>query len=267
MMLAALALACTLAQNDMRDYAVFQVRYTPADAVLLVEGNPIRTAANGNAIVKTPSLAIGSLYEYQFELQWNGYRKAWNVSFEPGKTYTLDLNLEVPGVAESDGTVNFGIDRSKLEQPPRERITLQGRSIDVNQAIRLLDTNKLRLTVIGSKEAIERVRRDLEGPLRELARDFLIQYYEPLNWAVRDVGFKTDGNPTIYVQAPDGRVLHRQDDYKDGADGLRKVLTAIRKPDPNYRPERDPDLRKGGESYLIYIAIAIAILLVLARRT
>jgi len=265
-MLTVLVLAYTLAQNDTRDYAVFQVRYAPADAVLLVEGKPIRTAANGSAIIKTPLLAIDSQYEYQFELQWNGYRKAWNVSFEPGKTYTLDLNLEVPGVAESDGTVNFGIDRSKLERQPRERVTLQGRDIDVNEAIRLLDTNKLRLTVIGSKEAIERVKRDLEGPLRELAKDFLIQYYEPSNWAVRDVGFKTDGNPVIYVQTPDGRVLHRQDDYKDGADGLRKVLTAVRKPDPNYRPERDPDLRKDSASYLVYVAIAIAVLLVLQAR-
>jgi len=266
-MLITIALASILSQAD-NDYAVFQVRYTPPDAVLYVEGKPITTAKNGAAIIKTPPLEKGRSYEYRFELRWNGYSKAWDVDFEPGRTYSVELALESPGITESDGTVNFGIDRSQVERSGRERVTVYGRQIDVAEAIRMLDTNKPRLTVIGSKEALERVKRDLQGPLKDLAKDFLIQYYEPSNWAVRDAGFKTDGNPTIYVQAPDGRVLHRQDDYKDGADGLRKVLTAIRKPDPNYKPERDPDLRKGGESYLIYVAIAIAILLVLqARRT
>jgi hypothetical protein len=59
-----------------------------------------------------------------------------------------------------------------------------------------------------------------------------VQDYAPGNWAVKD-GFFTEGKPTIYLQAPNGKVLHRQDDYSDGAAGL---ATALRKADPNYSP-------------------------------
>ena len=54
-------------------------------------------------------------------------------------------------------------------------------------------------------------------------------------------GFVTTGKPTIYVQAPDGKVLHRQDDYQGGAPELAE---AIRRIDPNYDPKKDFDLRK-----------------------
>ena len=55
------------------------------------------------------------------------------------------------------------------------------------------------------------------------------------------VGFVTAGRPTIYVQDATGRVLHRQDDYDDGPEGL---ASALRELDPDYRPEADVDLRK-----------------------
>lgn len=99
------------------------------------------------------------------------------------------------------------------------------------------DRHKLRLTVIGTEVERKRVLADL-APWQD---KLLVQAYEPTHWAVRDAGFSTKGSPTIYVQGPDGTVLHRQDDYNDGAAGL---ATAIRKADPNYRPEKDPDLRK-----------------------
>jgi hypothetical protein len=41
-------------------------------------------------------------------------------------------------------------------------------------------------------------------------------------------------------QAPDGAAKHRQDDYR----GPEKLAEAIRRADPNYRPERDPDLNR-----------------------
>lgn len=52
------------------------------------------------------------------------------------------------------------------------------------------------------------------------------------------------GKPTIYVQTPDGTVQHRQDDYAGGAQGLRPAFERLRKPDKNYRPDKDRDLRR-----------------------
>ncbi len=155
-------------------------------------------------------------------------------------------------VVEQDGVQNFGIDRSGLNGSA-ERITLGGREITRAEAARMLeagsladDSGKLRLTVIGTESDRRRVLADLKGPLSDIAGQCLVQDYPPDHWAVAGAGFYTAGKPTIYVQAPDGKVLHRQDDYADGAEGFRQAFERIRKPDPDYRPDRDPDLRRPG---------------------
>lgn len=106
------------------------------------------------------------------------------------------------------------------------------------------DTARLRLTVIGGTEADRKhITDDLAGaPALAYWHDQLvIQSYPADEWAVARYGFATAGQPTIYVQAPDGTVLHHQDDYTDGAPGLAE---AMRRADPNYRPDRDPDRRR-----------------------
>lgn len=153
-------------------------------------------------------------------------------------------------VVEQDGVQNFGIDRSGLNGSA-ERITLDGREITRSEAAQILqagslhdDSGKLRLTVIGTEADRRRVLDDLKGPLADMASQCLVQDYSPDHWAVARAGFYTTGKPTIYVQAPDGKVLHRQDDYMDGAEGLRLAFEQLRKPDPDYRPDKDPDLRR-----------------------
>lgn len=153
-------------------------------------------------------------------------------------------------VVEQDGIQNFGIDRSGLNGSA-ERITLDGRAITPSEAAQILqagsladDSGKLRLTVIGAEADRRRVLDDLKGPLADIAAQCLVQDYPPDHWAVARTGFYTAGKPTIYVQTPDGTVLHRQDDYTDGAEGLRLAFERLRKPDPDYRPDKDPDLRR-----------------------
>jgi hypothetical protein len=51
--------------------------------------------------------------------------------------------------------------------------------------------------------------------------------------------FKVDGRPTVYLQAPDGKVLHRQDDFK-GPDDFQAIRKAIK----SYDAGKDVDLRK-----------------------
>jgi len=153
-------------------------------------------------------------------------------------------------VVEQDGVQNFGIDRAGLDGSA-ERITLGGREIPRSEVMRILqaesltdDSGKLRLTVIGTEADRRRVLDDLKGSLSDIANQCLVQDYPPDHWAVAGVGFYTAGKPTIYVQAPDGKVLHRQDDYADGAEGFRQAFERLRKPDPDYRPDKDRDLRR-----------------------
>jgi len=97
-------------------------------------------------------------------------------------------------------------------------------------------------------------------------------WYPPDHWAIARQGFQTGGQPTIYIQKPDGVVLHRQDDYQGGAEALAEVL---RKLDPNYQPEKDRDRRKVDLSGWLLpripwsvpaVLLGAAVLLVILRR-
>src|SRR5262245_11297860 len=135
--------------------------------------------------------------------------------------------------------MTHGTDPEKLA--PSEEYRVGGQLVSKDEAMQALragqltdDSGKLRLTVIGNPE--ER-KKALTGLPADVKDHCLLKEYTPDNWAVKNAGFKTDGHPTVYVQAPDGKVLHRQDDPDN-------LATAVRKADPNYDPSKDPDLRK-----------------------
>lgn len=173
-------------------------------------------------------------------------------------------------IAEMRRINNYGVDQSKIEKG--EKYFFNGSLVSRDTAIKKVsgipdDSTLLRITIIGTKEQREIVVNDLKNnpAFNELREKFVVQDYPPDHWAVKDVGFYTAGSPTIYVQQPDGVVIHRQDDYSDGADGL---ATALRKSDPNYRREGDPDLRRTIKSSLLLFALcgAAFALIVLFRR-
>src|SRR5205823_13551401 len=76
--------------------------------------------------------------------------------------------------------------------------------------------------------------------LAEWKDRLVVQAFAPDHWAVARAGFVTSGKPTVYLQTPSGQVLHRQDDYDDGPEGLAR---AIRRADPAYDAKKDPDQR------------------------
>lgn len=142
-------------------------------------------------------------------------------------------------------TRDFGVDLDQL----RPSVSISGRSCSEQEALQAIqdaslpqDNSNLRLTIIGPDADRAQVLQDLQThpALLPLVQNLVIQDYEPGNWATT-VGFVQSGRPTIYLQSPDGKVLHRQDDYRDGADGL---AGAIRRANQNYNPQQDPDLRK-----------------------
>jgi hypothetical protein len=135
--------------------------------------------------------------------------------------------------------MTHGTDPEKIA--PREEYRVGGRVVTREEALKALqasqltdDSRKLRLTVIGGPEECKMALAGLPAEVKERC---LVKEYAPDHWSVKNAGFKTDGHPTVYVQAPDGKVLHRQDDADN-------VSGAVRKADPTYDPTKDPDLRK-----------------------
>jgi hypothetical protein len=134
---------------------------------------------------------------------------------------------------------NFGLDLAHLANGNQPRYRVGGkpcRKRDVMTAMVEDDSAKPRLTIIGSKEE----RAQALAALPAEASRYLVKAYDRTDWAVARAGFKTDGHPTIYVQAPDGTVLHRQDTFADA----KQLAEALRKADPTYDPAKDPDLSK-----------------------
>jgi hypothetical protein len=134
------------------------------------------------------------------------------------------------------------------DNPPDEpRYLLNGAPVGAEEARDAVekgivdDRNKLRVTVIGPDDVRKKVRQEIEShPAFSPLRDSMsIRDYPPDHWSLA-VGFVTTGQPTVYCQAPSGKVLHRQDDYAGGADA---TVTALRRAKETYDPRMDPDLR------------------------
>ena len=153
-----------------------------------------------------------------------------------------------PPIAPPRG--NFGITQEKIRDG--DHYNLNGREVSKEQIQQVLgdgehqvpdDSRKMRLTVIGDPNWRSIVEEDLpRHPALMPWKDKIVAaWYPPNHWAIARQGFRTCGQPTLYLQAPNGTVLHRQDDYQGGAEALAEVL---RKLDPRYKPEKDRDRRK-----------------------
>jgi len=139
---------------------------------------------------------------------------------------------------------NYGIDLSKINRD--KSYSVAGQATSKDEAFKRVegslndDSKKNFLTVIGSKEDCERVKKDLEQhpALKEIAKNVHLHCYGP-NDPMVQAGFVTNGSPTIYCQqAGSSKVLHRQDSYE----GPEKLAEALRRADPKYNPAADPNL-------------------------
>lgn len=153
---------------------------------------------------------------------------------------------------------NFGVLTEKIQDG--EHYRLNGREVsrreihgllasaDPKDGSKIPDTsNKWRVTVIGTDAERRQVLDDFaKHPALAPWKDrVLAEGYAPSDWEIARAGFVTSGHPTIYVQSPTAQVLHRQDDYQGGPEALAEALRRI---DPNYRPEKDRDRRKSGSA-------------------
>lgn len=174
---------------------------------------------------------------------------------------------------EADAPI-FGVETDKLTGGPTFQI--RGKPASKGAALEAVekglpdDKGKLRLTVIGSDADRARVTKDLAaGELAELRARTVLWSVPPDHWSLHDntTGqpmFAAAGKPTIYLQAADGKVLHRQDDYQTGD------FEAIRRAAVGYDAKKDPDLRKQsapGNIPTPALVIGAGLALLLLRRT
>lgn len=135
---------------------------------------------------------------------------------------------------------NFGLDLAKLkaaDDAPTYKHS--GKPVSREAAMDILakglpnDGDKLWLTLIGSDDDRKRTEADLPADVKDRVK---LSSFKPDSWQVQP-GFVTTGSPTLYLQAPAGKVLHRQDDYKAGD------FQAIRKAVAGYDSKKDLDVR------------------------
>ena len=255
-------------QTQDHRVATIRITVTPPDGEVWLDKFLVPGTGLEQRTVCSPPLEPKYTYGYHVKVIWPDATKESKLWVKAGQTY--DLTLVKPDATGhvTDGTeqFNFGVYMPK-DRPQQEVVTLNGKTISKDQAKQLMenglkdDSGKPHLTIIGPDEDRKKVLADLRGPLADLVKEYLVQDYPASHWTVKQVGFKTDGKPTIYVQDATGKVLHRQDDYADGKEGLNKVLTEIRKPDPNYNPTKDPDLRRSAVLGLpSWVLVALGVL-------
>jgi hypothetical protein len=163
----------------------------------------------------------------------------------PPNQHTPIRSADRSAQAKTDADVqNYGVDYSEF--PAGEECTINGRRTSKDRAKRLIegkgdnlqdDSRKVRLTVFGSETERDAVVLGLTLAQKDALS---IQAFPRDHWIVSQRGFMIGMLPTIYLEAPDGTVLHRQ----EGWDGPESLAKAIERADPNYDPSKDPDLRK-----------------------
>lgn len=117
-------------------------------------------------------------------------------------------------------------------------------------------SSKRRITFIGNERDCENAMQKLPSGVDEWA---VVKSFSPDDWYIKRNNFVTTGTPVMYIQEPDGTVIHRQDD----ANGVQTAVDNAK----NYNPKLDGDLRKipsllGGSMFsfgwLFYVAVGFA---------
>jgi hypothetical protein len=139
-----------------------------------------------------------------------------------------------------------GVDRDKLGKGPEFSLCddKSCRSISRERAMQAIeaglpdDSHKLRLSIIGTIEDRQRVESALADPANADIRDKVnVWSVDPSHWSVKDAGFFTGGSPSIYLQAPSGKVIGRSDAFEG-----KSTVDAIRKRVAAYDPKKDPPM-------------------------
>ncbi len=130
-----------------------------------------------------------------------------------------------------------------------EKYTVNGKPVSREVALSTVgkvpdDSALLRMTLIGTEQECSKALSDLPPDAK-----LVVQKYRPTSWAV-SLGHRTDGHPTISIQAPDGK----EESLMLAPVGQARMAIALteaqrkwdarRTKDPNYSPSKTPDLSR-----------------------
>lgn len=133
---------------------------------------------------------------------------------------------------------NYGVDSSKIHKGDHH---INGMPCTKEQLISAIkdvphDQDRPRLTLIAPEPALGILRKILAPFAQE--HGLVFQAYPPDSWAITGAGFKTDTDPVVYLQQPNGKVLLRLDHFTGQTDG--PLVETVRKLEPSYDPAKDP---------------------------
>ena len=154
------------------------------------------------------------------------------------------------------GQVFFGVDRRQV--PQTETFSVNGQRVEFRNIKEAFvsdtlsdDSGKLRITLCGTKEACDSILSDMKSDpaMASMSSKFLIQAYRPGTWPVevfkRPVG---EGCFLSISGPPDKRgrgiEYHSQMAYEGPEKLAQSMDGALRRADPNYDPNKTPDLTK-----------------------
>jgi hypothetical protein len=168
---------------------------------------------------------------------WAGQYRRWS-----GQAWSEPCAPPIPVEGESAP----GPKGLQWEPTGIESYSIGGEEVSRDEAMRAIigadldDHGHPHLTFVGAAEELGRAKADWDTNhgLAPFKTKYRVQFYTPENWAIAPAfGYKLEGF-TVYEQKPSGVVDLRMRGPYAGADSL---ATALRKPDPNYDPNKDPD--------------------------
>lgn len=172
-------------------------------------------------------LERGKWYRVQVRVTRNGVTHEQTVTIRGGDHNEVDLrdltrpaapsnDADLPRQAFTSGEQNFGLDVDKLSSSDCGPVCGTLTREDVLAYVRATD-RKARVTVIAAQDAVDRIRKELQG-LEDAA---LVQVYPPGHWALRRANLEFEPG-TVVVQYPDGR-LFAKEQYK-GPEQVKSLL-------------------------------------------
>ena len=191
---------------------------------------------------------IGTLHpdERRFALHYDN--DTWSGTCDPPIPFPADEPAAVlaPGAGINNAIINYGIDVERIR--PGEWYSLNGRECSRGEALDAIfgaelidDRAKVFLTVVGDAEIRRRVRADMENhpALAEWRGKIHLQDYDSKHWMPSLIGLAE--GITLQAPARDGScqspAIWRMRSYA----GPEALAVALRKSDPSYRPDLDPD--------------------------
>ncbi len=185
---------------------------------------------------KRPANDAGKQYLYHNSQRIGGVDEQGNYRTYDAATDKWSDVCQPPWETEAKSYPLFGVDSSKIKKEPTYTLNYQRGKVELSksEAADIIsdekltdDSTKLRVTVIAPQTLGQTVVDEITKAIPDVNDWATVRNYPPDHWAVSQAGFVTTGKPTIYCQAPSGKVLHRQDDYigevTAAAEALRKA--------------------------------------------